>query len=73
MARRPDPGTTWGAGWSTGFGISATILGGIAAWGGIGVLVDWLAHTGKVFTAIGMVVGAVGAIYLVWLKHGRDR
>jgi len=43
------------------------------AWGGIGYLVDRLASTGKVFTAIGMVLGAAGAIYLVWLKYGKER
>ena len=58
---------------STGFGIAATLLGGMLAWGGIGYLVDRLAHTGKVFTAIGMVVGAIGGIYLVWLKFGKER
>ena len=58
---------------STGLGIAATLLGGMLAWGGIGYLVDRLASTGKAFTAIGMVVGAVGAIYLVWLKYGKER
>ncbi len=67
-SRRDD---SW-AGLSIGWSISTTLLAGIAAWGAIGYLIDALAGTGKVFTAVGMVVGALAAIYLVYLRHGRE-
>jgi F0F1-type ATP synthase assembly protein I len=57
-----------GLGWS----IIATLIGGIVAWGGIGYLVDRLAATDRVFTAVGFVLGAAGGIYVVYLRFGRD-
>jgi ATP synthase protein I len=62
----------WG-GWSTGFAISATLLAGVAVYGLVGYLIDRLVGTPKVFTAIGMVVGAALSIYLVYLRYGKER
>jgi F0F1-type ATP synthase assembly protein I len=56
---------------STGLAISVYLLSGLLVWGGIGYVVDRLAGTGKLFTAIGMVVGAAASIYLVYLRYGR--
>lgn len=70
MARRPDQ-DPW-HGMSTGWSVVTLMLGAVLAWGGIGFLIDWLAGTGKVFTAIGMVVGAAGGVYLIYMKYGRD-
>jgi hypothetical protein len=61
------------AGMGTGWAITATMLGGIAAWGGLGYLAGLLFGTERVFAAIGMVIGAVGAIYVVYLRYGRER
>ena len=61
------------AGMSTGVTISAYLLSGLLFWGGIGFLIDWLAGTPKVFTAIGMIVGAASGIYLVYLRYGKER
>jgi ATP synthase protein I len=47
------------------------MIGGIAAWGGVGFLVDHLVGTEDVFTTIGFVLGAIGAMYIVWLRYGR--
>jgi ATP synthase protein I len=74
MARRPnpgDPGNLWG-GMSTGIQVTAYLLAGPLAYGAIGFLIDWLAGTGKVFTAIGMVVGAAFSIYLIYARYGRE-
>ena len=71
MARTPDPRDSW-AGMSTGLAITATMLAGPSVWGAIGYLIDRLAGTGKVFTAIGMIVGAIGAGYIVYLRYGKD-
>jgi len=70
MAGRPDPSQMW-SGMSTGIVISATLLSGVGVWGAIGYLLDRLLGTPKVFTAVGMVVGAAAAIYLVYLRYGR--
>jgi F0F1-type ATP synthase assembly protein I len=71
MADGNGKGDPWG-GMSTGLAISVYLLSGLLVWGGIGYAVDRLVGTGKLFTAIGMVVGAVASIYLVYLRYGRD-
>ena len=44
---------------------------GLIFWGGIGYGLDkWLDK--GIFTLIGMLVGISGAIYLVWLRFGRE-
>ncbi len=65
--QRDDGWSGMGIGWA----ITATLLGGIIAWGGLGYIADWLLGTPRVFTAIGMVAGAAGSIYLVYLRYGR--
>jgi len=55
----------------TGWSITATMLGGIAVWGGLGFLLDRLVGTEDVFAALGMMLGAVGAIYIVYLRYGK--
>jgi hypothetical protein len=55
----------------TGWAISATLLGGMLAWGGVGYLIDRLLGTEHVFTGIGFVLGGAGAIYVVYLRYGR--
>ena len=57
---------------STGLGISVTMLSGPAVWGFIGYLIDRWAGTEKVFTAVGMVLGAIGAGYIVYLRFGKE-
>jgi ATP synthase protein I len=71
MARRRDGQDAWegyGAVWS----IIGTLLAGLAVWGGIGFLVDRLVGTHGVFLAIGLVVGAIGGVYLVVVRYGRE-
>jgi F0F1-type ATP synthase assembly protein I len=70
MTGRDQRNDSW-AGMATGWTITGTMIGGIAAWGGIGYLVDRLAETEYVFTTIGFIVGALGGMYIVWLRHGR--
>jgi F0F1-type ATP synthase assembly protein I len=57
---------------SAGVTISAYLLSAVVVWGAVGLLVDRLAGTGKVFTAIGMIVGAAAGIYLVYLRYGKE-
>ena len=56
---------------AVGWAVTGTMVGGIAAWGGIGYVADRLLGTSRVFTTIGFVVGAVGAVIVVWLRYGR--
>lgn len=57
-----------GAAWS----VLGTLLSGILAWGGVGYLIDRLVGFRWLFLPIGMVIGVGTAIYLVYLRYGRD-
>jgi len=47
------------------------LLSGLLFWGGLGYGLDkWLDR--NYFTLIGLLVGISGAIYLVWLRFGRE-
>ena len=47
------------------------LLSGLIFWGGVGYGLDqWLNR--EIFTLIGLLVGISGAIYLVWLRFGRE-
>ncbi len=67
----PRPSGAW-SGYGTGWAATGTLLAGIVVWGAIGYLIDRLAGTGELFLAIGLIVGAAGGIYLVYLRYGRD-
>ncbi len=66
-SQRNDAWSGIGVGW----GITATLLGGILAWGGLGYLADRWLGTEHVFAVVGIFLGAAGAIYLVYLRYGR--
>ncbi len=72
MAEEPDGGDPW-----KGAGLAYTVMGlllsGVLVWGGIGYLFDRLIGTHRVFLPIGMVVGAAGATYLVYIRYGRNQ
>jgi ATP synthase protein I len=47
------------------------LLSGLLFWGGVGYAGDkWLGTT--YLTLIGLLVGMGGALYLVWLRFGRE-
>lgn len=47
------------------------IPAGVLVWGVVGWLLDmWLETRG--FVVLGLLVGAVGGLYLVWLRYGRS-
>ena len=70
MNAGPPRGNPWG-GMGTGWAISVELLSAIAVWGGIGYLVDRLVGIERVFMPIGLVLGAVAGIYLIYLRHGK--
>ena len=47
------------------------LLSGLLFWGGIGYGFDQWLYKGY-FTLLGLLVGISGAIYLVWLRFGRE-
>jgi ATP synthase protein I len=47
------------------------LLSGLIFWGGIGYGLDTWLDKG-IFTLVGLLVGISGAIYLVWLRFGRE-
>ena len=55
----------------TGWAITSTLIGGMATVGLLGYLLDRLFDTGSGFTALGIVLGAASAIYIVYLRYGR--
>ena len=43
---------------------------GVDVWGGVGWLVsEWLDN--RLFLMFGILLGAVGALYLVWVRYGK--
>ncbi|WP_405145222.1 AtpZ/AtpI family protein [Sphaerisporangium sp. NBC_01403] len=54
------------AAWS----IPSTLIAGMLVWGGIGWLLDRWTGVGAFFP-IGVILGVVLAVYLVYVKYGR--
>jgi ATP synthase protein I len=52
--------------------IIGTLLAGVLVWGGIGYLLDRWSGMHGVFAAIGAVVGAAGAFYLIYVRYGKS-
>ena len=71
MAGRRDQKDAW-EGYGTAWSIIGTLVAGLAVWGGIGALVDWLAGFHAVFLSVGLVIGAIGGTYLVVVRYGRE-
>ncbi|HJV05531.1 MAG TPA: AtpZ/AtpI family protein [Actinomycetota bacterium] len=71
MPPRPHRGSAY-EGIGTAWNIIATLLAGMLVWGGLGWLADRWLDTGRLFTAIGLLVGTAGGIYLVYVRYGRD-
>ena len=51
--------------------IISLLVAGPATWAGIGWLIDRVVGT-SVFTPLGVVLGFVGSLYLVYVKYGRS-
>jgi F0F1-type ATP synthase assembly protein I len=68
MSRREGPGRP-GSGGDVVWSILGTLVAGVLAWGGIGWLLDrWLGTSFLV--AVGILVGAAGAFYLIIKRYG---
>jgi ATP synthase protein I len=49
-----------------------SLLGGVLVWGGVGLLLDHWLGTGRVLTAVGVVVGSLTGFLIVYLRFGRN-
>ena len=49
-----------------------SLVGGVLVWGGVGLLLDHWLGTGRVLTAVGVVVGSLTGFVIVYLRFGRD-
>ena len=59
----PQPPKTSGA--NDGWIAVGYLLSGMFVWGGVGWLIDRWLHLSKIPIAVGVILGAVGGIYLV--------
>ncbi len=57
-----------GALWS----IFGYLISGLVVWGGIGYGLDHLLNREDTFTLIGLLLGMGSALYLVWMRFGRN-
>jgi F0F1-type ATP synthase assembly protein I len=61
------------AGMGIGWAVTSTLVGGILVWGSLGYLADRLLElNSRILTAVGIVLGAGAAIYLVYLRFGKE-
>jgi F0F1-type ATP synthase assembly protein I len=65
---RGDDGNAAGAG--QGWTAISYLIGGMLVWGGVGWLIDRWIHSGGIATAIGVVLGAAGGVYLIVRRMG---
>jgi ATP synthase protein I len=67
MTQEPSNRREENALWS----IFGYLVSGLLFWGGVGWAADHFLHH-KYFTLVGLLVGMGGALYLVWLRFGRE-
>ena len=71
MPAHSERGDTW-HGADAAWGVLGTLIAGLVAWGGVGLLLDlWLGFH-WLFLPIGMVLGMGTAIYVVYVRYGRE-
>jgi F0F1-type ATP synthase assembly protein I len=66
-ASSPDnrgEGQVWGA--------ISTLVAGPAVWGFVGWFVDGFANTTRIYTPIGVVVGFITSLYIVYVRYGKN-
>lgn len=63
MARKTEADALWS--------IVGYMLSGLIFWGGAGYFADKYFKTGYL-TMVGLILGMGGALYLIWLRFGRE-
>ena len=72
MAGEPGGGGPLRGGDGIAWSIIGTLLAGVVVWGGIGYLLDRWTGVHDLFAVIGMLLGAAGAFYLIYVRYGRN-
>lgn len=54
------------------WGMVSTLVAGPLVWGGIGMLIDSLVGTTRIFLPLGIVLGFVVSFYIVYVRFGRE-
>lgn len=57
---------------ANGMTLVSYLLGGLAFWGGVGWVADHFLGFSALFLPIGLGVGLVGSIYLIYTQHVRS-
>lgn len=61
-----------GPGEDLAWAMISTLLAGPIVWGFIGMLVDTWQGTSRVYLPIGVVIGFITSIYIVYVRFGRN-
>ena len=64
--------TDTGPGEDVAWGMVSTLVAGPLVWGGIGMLIDSLVGTTRIFLPLGIVLGFVVSFYIVYVRFGRE-
>ena len=64
--------TDTGPGEDVAWGMVSTLVSGPLVWGGIGMLIDSLVGTTRIFLPLGIVLGFVVSFYIVYVRFGRE-
>jgi F0F1-type ATP synthase assembly protein I len=63
------------SGYSSGesqvWSIIGTLVAGPAVWGFVGLGVDRMLNVERTFTAVGVIVGFLTSLYIVYIRYGR--
>jgi ATP synthase protein I len=52
--------------------VIGTLLSGPLVWGGLGAVLDRYLSTAPRYLAIGLILGFVVSMYIVYIRYGRD-
>lgn len=64
--------TDTGPGEDVAWGMVSTLVAGPLVWGGIGMLIDSLVGTTRIFLPLGIALGFVVSFYIVYVRFGRE-
>lgn len=64
--------TDTGPGEDVAWGMVSTLVAGPLVWGGIGMLIDSLVGTTRIFLPLGIVLGFVVSFYIVYVRFGLE-
>jgi ATP synthase protein I len=64
--------TDTGPGEDVAWGMVSTLVAGPLVWGAIGMLIDSLVGTTRIFLPLGIVLGFVVSFYIVYVRFGRE-